>query len=88
MKTYRYRGHSMSDPAKYRSKEEVSKVRKESDPIDNLKDLLLVKKIATEEALKEFDRDIKAVVTEAATFAQESPEPDPAELYTDILVEV
>ncbi|MHA1598315.1 MAG: pyruvate dehydrogenase (acetyl-transferring) E1 component subunit alpha [Alphaproteobacteria bacterium] len=88
MKTYRYRGHSMSDPAKYRSKEEVSKVRKESDPIDNLRHLLLAKKITTEEALKDIDRDIKAIVVEAATFAQESPEPDPSELYTDILVEI
>ena len=88
MKTYRYRGHSMSDPAKYRSKEEVSKVRKESDPIDNLREVLLKHKMTTEEALKGIDREIKAVVTEAATFAQESPEPDPGELYTDILVEV
>jgi pyruvate dehydrogenase E1 component alpha subunit len=88
MKTYRYRGHSMSDPAKYRSKEEVSKVRKESDPIDNLRELLLKHKLTTEEALKDIDREIKAAVTESATFAQESPEPDPGELYTDILVEV
>ncbi len=87
MKTYRYRGHSMSDPAKYRSKEEVSKVRKESDPIDNLREVLLKHKITTEEGLKEIDRNVKAVVTEAATFAQESPEPDPGELYTDVLVE-
>jgi len=87
METYRYRGHSMSDPAKYRSKEEVSKVRKESDPIDNLRQLMLKYKVTTEEALKDIDREIKAVVMEAATFAQESPEPDPSELYTDILVE-
>jgi len=87
MKTYRYRGHSMSDPAKYRSKEEVSKVRKESDPIDNLRHVLLDGKMASEDVLKEFDREIKVIVTEAAAFAQESPEPDPAELYTDILVE-
>ena len=87
MITYRYRGHSMSDPAKYRSKEEVSKVRKESDPIDNLRHVLMDGKMTSEEALKELDREIKAIVTEAATFAQESPEPDPAELYTDILVE-
>ena len=87
MKTYRYRGHSMSDPAKYRSKEEVSKVRKESDPIDNLRHVLLDEKLTSEEALKEIDRGIKAIVTEAAAFAQESPEPDPAELYTDILLE-
>jgi len=87
MKTYRYRGHSMSDPAKYRSKEEVSKVRKESDPIDNLRHVLLDNKLTSEEALKEMDREIKVIVTEAAAFAQESPEPDPAELYTDILLE-
>jgi len=86
MKTYRYRGHSMSDPAKYRTKEEVSKVRKENDPIDNLRDLMLAKKIADEAALKDIDREVKAIVTEAAEFAQQSPEPDPSELYTDILV--
>jgi pyruvate dehydrogenase E1 component alpha subunit len=78
----------MSDPAKYRTKEEVSKMRKESDPIDNLRQLMLKYKVTTEEALKDIDRDIKAVVIEAATFAQESPEPSPSELYTDILVEV
>ena len=88
MATYRYRGHSMSDPAKYRSKEEVSKVRKESDPIENLRQMMLQHKTTTEEELKEIDREIKAVVTEAANFAQSSPEPDASELYTDILVEV
>ena len=86
VKTYRYRGHSMSDPAKYRTKEEVAKVRKESDPIDQLRDVILTAKAADEEALKELDRDIKALVTEAAEFAQQSPEPEPEELYTDILV--
>jgi len=88
METYRYRGHSMSDPAKYRDKEEVSKVRKESDPIDNLRDKLISGKVADESALKEIDKDIKAVVTAAAEFAQQSQEPDPSELYTDILVDV
>ena len=87
MKTYRYRGHSMSDPAKYRSKEEVSKVRKESDPIDTLRAILLEQKIADEAALKEIDREVKAIVTQAADFAQQSPEPDPRELYTDVLVD-
>ena len=87
MKTYRYRGHSMSDPAKYRSKEEVSKVRKESDPIDNLRARILDDKIADEEALKAIDGQVKAVATEAAEFAQQNPEPEPEELYTDILVE-
>ena len=88
MKTYRYRGHSMSDPAKYRDKEEVSKVRKESDPIDNLRDRLLGSSSADEAELKEIDREVKAIVTAAAEFAQQSEEPDPSELYTDVLVEV
>ncbi|MEG3617447.1 pyruvate dehydrogenase (acetyl-transferring) E1 component subunit alpha [Magnetovibrio sp. PR-2] len=87
MLTYRYRGHSMSDPAKYRSKDEVSKVRSEQDPIDNLRQMILKSKAADEAALKEIDGEIKAIVTEAADFAKSSPEPDPAELYTDILVE-
>ncbi|WP_138380058.1 pyruvate dehydrogenase (acetyl-transferring) E1 component subunit alpha [Luteithermobacter gelatinilyticus] len=86
MKTYRYRGHSMSDPAKYRSKEEVQKMRAEHDPIDQVKQRLLDGKHMTEEELKEVDKEIKAIVAEAATFAQESPEPDPSELYTDVLV--
>jgi pyruvate dehydrogenase E1 component alpha subunit len=88
MKTYRYRGHSMSDPAKYRTKDEVSKMRKESDPIDTLRSHLIDKKLADEAQLKEIDREVKAVVAEAADFSQQSPEPDPAELYTDVLVEV
>ena len=87
MKTYRYRGHSMSDPAKYRTKEEVSAVRKESDPLDNLRAHLLDNKLVDEAKLKEIDRQVKEVVNEAAEFAQQSPEPDPAELYTDVLVE-
>ncbi|MFQ5763339.1 MAG: pyruvate dehydrogenase (acetyl-transferring) E1 component subunit alpha [Rhodospirillales bacterium] len=87
MKTYRYRGHSMSDPAKYRDKEEVSKVRKESDPIDNLREKLIAGKIADEDALKGIDKEVKAVVTAAAEFAQQSEEPDPSELYTDVLLE-
>ncbi len=87
MKTYRYRGHSMSDPAKYRSKEEVQKMRKEQDPIDNLRAMILDGKYADEDALKDIDRDIKTVVTAAAEFAQQSPEPDPAELFTDVMVD-
>jgi pyruvate dehydrogenase E1 component alpha subunit len=83
--TYRYRGHSMSDPAKYRSKEEVSKMRQERDPIDHLRDLMLERKIVDEAALKQVDREVKDIVTEAAEFAQNSPEPDPSELYTDVL---
>ena len=87
MKTYRYRGHSMSDPAKYRTKEEVSKIRQESDPIDYARDLIFENKVADEASLKETDREVKALVTEAAEFAQQSPEPEPDELYTDVLVE-
>jgi pyruvate dehydrogenase E1 component alpha subunit len=85
--TYRYRGHSMSDPAKYRSKEEVSKMRQERDPIDHLRDLMLERKIVDEAALKQIDREVKDIVSEAAEFAQNSPEPDPSELYTDVLAE-
>ncbi|TAN53802.1 MAG: pyruvate dehydrogenase (acetyl-transferring) E1 component subunit alpha, partial [Rhodospirillales bacterium] len=86
MKTYRYRGHSMSDPAKYRTKEEVSKVRAEQDPIDTLAKRLLDGGVATEEALKEIDREVKDICTQASEFAQTSPFPEDAELYADILV--
>ncbi|WP_288900573.1 pyruvate dehydrogenase (acetyl-transferring) E1 component subunit alpha [uncultured Sneathiella sp.] len=85
MKTYRYRGHSMSDPAKYRSKEEVNKKRAEHDPIDHLRQTMLDDKINTEDELKEIDREIKAIVADAVEFAQNSPEPQPEELYTDVL---
>ncbi len=85
--TYRYRGHSMSDPAKYRSKEEVQKVRKEKDPIEHLRQMLVDAGHIDEAGLKEIDREIKAVVAAAAEFAQNNPEPDPAELHTDVLVE-
>jgi len=84
MNTYRYRGHSMSDPAKYRTREEVQKVREEKDPIDHVREMLISGKHASEADLKGIDKDIKAVVNEAATFAQESPEPDASELWTDI----
>jgi pyruvate dehydrogenase E1 component alpha subunit len=84
--TYRYRGHSMSDPAKYRTREEVQEVREKSDPIEGLKADLEAAGI-TEEELKAIDKDIRAIVNEAADFAETSPEPDPAELYTDVLVE-
>jgi pyruvate dehydrogenase E1 component alpha subunit len=87
MNTYRYRGHSMSDPARYRTKEEVNKMRSEMDPIDSLKKVLLEAHSIDEDALKSIDREIKAIVTEAAEFAQQSPEPDPEELWTDVLVE-
>jgi pyruvate dehydrogenase E1 component alpha subunit len=85
MQTYRYRGHSMSDPAKYRTKEEVNKMRSENDPIDNARKKIIERGHADEAALKEIDREVKAVVSEAAEFAQQSPEPDPSELYTDVL---
>jgi pyruvate dehydrogenase E1 component alpha subunit len=87
MQTYRYRGHSMSDPAKYRSREEVSKVRSERDPVDRARQYILDANAADEDALKKIDADVKAVVSEAAEYAQQSPEPDLSELYTDILVE-
>ena len=87
METYRYRGHSMSDPAKYRTKEEVQRVRSEQDPIDQLREKILGSGLADEDSLKAFDREVKGVVTEAAEFAQNSPEPKPSELYTDVLAE-
>jgi pyruvate dehydrogenase E1 component alpha subunit len=87
MLTYRYRGHSMSDPAKYRTREEVSKVRQERDPIERLRAVLLEEGVADDEALKRLDKEVKEIVSDAAEFAQDSPEPDPAELYTDVLKE-
>jgi pyruvate dehydrogenase E1 component alpha subunit len=86
MKTYRYRGHSMSDPAKYRTREEVDDVRSHHDPIDLVKSLILEGGHAAEEELKAFDKEIKAVVNEAAEFSKTSPEPAPEELWTDVLV--
>ncbi len=85
LKTYRYRGHSMSDPAKYRSREEVQAVRDKSDPIEAVK-RELEKGGAREEDLKAIDSEIKKIVVEAADFAEQAPEPDPSELYTDVLV--
>ncbi len=84
MKTYRYRGHSMSDPAKYRTREEVQKVKDEKDPIDHVRDLLTQGKHASDEELKAIDKEIKKIVSAAADFAAESPEPALDELYTDI----
>ena len=84
MNTYRYRGHSMSDPAKYRTRDEVQKVKDERDPIDHVRDLLLTGKHSTEDALKAIDKEIKAAVKDAADFAQTSPEPDPSELWTNV----
>ena len=86
VKTYRYRGHSMSDPAKYRTKEELEKMRSEHDPIDALRHLLLSQKLMDEDAFKALDKDIKEIVLEAAEFAQTSPEPDVSELWTDVVV--
>lgn len=87
MLTYRYRGHSMSDPGKYRSKEEVTQMRQKRDPIENFAQHLRDGGYADEAALKAIDRKIKDIVSEATEFAQSSPEPDPAELYTDVLIE-
>jgi pyruvate dehydrogenase E1 component alpha subunit len=84
MMTYRYRGHSMSDPAKYRPKEEVDKMRTEHDPIEQVRARLLTKKSASEDALKKIDTEVRAVVNEAAEFATHDAEPDPSELYTDV----
>jgi pyruvate dehydrogenase E1 component alpha subunit len=86
LKTYRYRGHSMSDPAKYRSRDEVQAVREKSDPIEAVKRELAAAGVGEDE-LKRIDGDIKRIVTESADFAEQSPEPDASELYTDILVE-
>ncbi|WP_374570562.1 pyruvate dehydrogenase (acetyl-transferring) E1 component subunit alpha [Phenylobacterium sp.] len=87
MKTYRYRGHSMSDPAKYRTREEVEAVRKTRDPIDHLQERLVNEGYADEAALKAIDAEVKKVVADAAEFARTSPEPEASELYTDVYVE-
>ena len=87
MQTYRYRGHSMSDPAQYRSREEVSQVRAERDPIDKVRQQLIDGKHASEEEIKKVDKEIKEIIAHAAEFAQQSPEPDISELYTDVFVE-
>src|ERR1700751_110635 len=84
MLTYRYRGHSMSDPAKYRTREEVDEVRKHHDPIDHLQELLASQGLADEAALKSIDAEVKKIVADAAEYARTAPEPDPSELYTDV----
>ncbi|MGN7438430.1 MAG: pyruvate dehydrogenase (acetyl-transferring) E1 component subunit alpha [Alcanivorax sp.] len=84
--TYRYRGHSMSDPAKYRTKEEVASMKQDRDPITHIKDMLQDKGV-DEADIKAIDKEIKAIVNEAATFAQENPEPPEHDLWTDVLVE-
>ena len=86
METYRYRGHSMSDPAKYRSKDEVQKMRSEHDPIEQVKARLLDSKWASEDDLKAIDKEVRDIVADSADFAQTDPEPDPSELYTDVLI--
>jgi pyruvate dehydrogenase E1 component alpha subunit len=86
LNTYRYRGHSMSDPAKYRTREEVQNVREHSDPIEGAK-AELIKMGVDEDKIKDIDKRIRAQVAQAADFAESSPEPDAPELYTDVLVE-
>ncbi|PYK93879.1 MAG: pyruvate dehydrogenase (acetyl-transferring) E1 component subunit alpha [Verrucomicrobia bacterium] len=85
MLTYRYRGHSMSDPAKYRSREEVQKMRTEHDPIEQVRTRLIGSGMASEDELKKIDAAVRDVINEAAEFATNNPEPDPSELYTDVL---
>ena len=84
MKTYRYRGHSMSDPAKYRTREEVDAVRKTRDPIEHLDTILEAKGYADEAAIKAIDAEVKRIVADAAEFARTAPEPEPSEFYTDV----
>jgi pyruvate dehydrogenase E1 component alpha subunit len=84
MATYRYRGHSMSDPAKYRSREEVERIRTERDPIEQVRARLLKSKRASEDELKKIDAGVRDVVNEASEFATNDPEPDPSELWTDV----
>jgi pyruvate dehydrogenase E1 component alpha subunit len=87
MKTYRYRGHSMSDPAKYRTRDEVDEVRKTRDPIEHLQMLMEKQGVGDEATLAAIDAEVKDIVAEAAEFARTSPEPDPSELYTDVYTE-
>jgi pyruvate dehydrogenase E1 component alpha subunit len=86
MQTYRYRGHSMSDPAKYRTKDEVTRMREEHDPIEQVRRRLLESWKLSEDELKAIDSKVREIVNEAAEFATHDPEPDPSELYTDILL--
>jgi pyruvate dehydrogenase E1 component alpha subunit len=84
MMTYRYRGHSMSDPAKYRSKDEVTTMRAERDPIEQVKNRILEKRYGTEDTLKQIETEVRAIVTEAADFATSDAEPAASGLWTDI----
>jgi pyruvate dehydrogenase E1 component alpha subunit len=85
LKTYRYRGHSMSDPAKYRSREEVQAMREKSDPIEAAKKYLLAAGV-DEAKLKDIEKEVRAIVNDSADFAEQTPEPELSELYTDVLV--
>ncbi|MFN7401963.1 MAG: thiamine pyrophosphate-dependent enzyme, partial [Alphaproteobacteria bacterium] len=85
IKTYRYRGHSMSDPAKYRSKEEVEKYKEQRDAIQNFRDYLTREKLADEAVFRKIEDEVKVLVNDAAEFAKESPEPEATELWTDVL---
>src|SRR5579872_1150750 len=87
MKTYRYRGHSMSDPGKYRTREEIDAVRNTRDPIDHLRERLEEAGLADEAALKAMDAEVRGIVADAAEFARTAPEPEPRELYTDVYAE-
>ena len=87
MKTYRYRGHSMSDPGKYRTREEIDEVRKHRDPIDHLQERLEDAGFADDAALKAIDAEVKKIVADAAEYARTAPEPDASELYTDVYAE-
>jgi pyruvate dehydrogenase E1 component alpha subunit len=86
MQTYRYRGHSMSDPAKYRTKDEVQRMREEHDPIEQVRARLINQWKVAEEELKAIDAKVRDIVNDAAEFATHDREPDPSELYTDILL--
>jgi pyruvate dehydrogenase E1 component alpha subunit len=86
MLTYRYRGHSMSDPAKYRTREEVQKMREEHDPIEQVRRRVLEQRKISEDELKTIDGEVRGIINGAAEFAQSDAEPDESELYTDVLV--
>ena len=87
MKTYRYRGHSMSDPGKYRTREEIDAVRKTRDPIEHLQERLESQDLIDEATMKAIDAEVKSIIADSAEFARTAPEPEPAELYTDVYVE-
>ncbi len=87
MKTYRYRGHSMSDPAKYRAKEEVDAIKNQQDPLDTFKAYLMSAKKVSEQTFESLEEKIKQMVKASVTFAETSPEPNPSELYTDVLID-